>query len=333
MENGKRFWGLHFDFHAQNYDEIGIRTEAEDIERYILAAKPDFIQCDSKGHEGNSSYPTEVGKQADLIKSDNLRVWREVTKKHNVPLYVHYSGVWDKEYVKAHPTEGQKNKSGELTGRISLFGSYLDDCMLPQLKEFVDDYAIDGAWIDGDCWAVERDYSERAMAVLPKDITPIEHNLAMRKAFFEYVLKYVDAIHKHAPKFKITSNWLYTSTTPDKPEIGVDFLSGDLNDQDSVHDVRFASRCTALRGKPWDLMAWGFEWSHHTDKSAVQLMQEAAGTLVLGGGFQVYITQNRDGSARRANIDRIAKVAEFVRKREMLFGKEPIAQAGILFSE
>ncbi len=333
MEKKNRFWGLHFDFHAKNYDEIGIRTEAEDIERYILAAKPDFIQCDSKGHEGNSSYPTKVGKRADLIKSDNLRMWRDVTKKYDIPLYVHYSGVFDEEYVKAHPTEGQRNKDGELTGKISLFGSYLDDCMIPQLKEFADDYGIDGAWIDGDCWAVECDYSERAMAVLPKDITPIEHNLAMRKAFFEYVRKYVDAIHKHAPHFKITSNWLYTVTSPDEPTVDVDFLSGDLNHQDSVHDVRLAARCTALRGKPWDLMAWGFEYTHFVDKPAVQLMQEAAGVLTQGGGFQVYITQNRDGSARRANTDRIAKIAEFVRAREMLFGKEPIAQVGILYSE
>ncbi|MBQ8249207.1 MAG: alpha-L-fucosidase [Clostridia bacterium] len=333
MEKGKRFWGLHFDFHAKNTDEIGIRTEAEDIERYLLAAKPDFIQCDSKGHEGNSSYPTKVGKQAALIKSDNLRVWRDVTKKHDVPLYVHYSGVWDAEYVDAHPDEGQRNKDGELTGRISLFGSYLDDCMIPQLKEFADDYGIDGAWIDGDCWAVQCDYSDRAKAVLGENLTPIEHNIAMRDAFFKYVQTYVDAIHKHAPHFKITSNWIYTPTSPDKPTVDVDFLSGDLSPQDSVHDVRFASRCTALRGKPWDLMAWGFEWTHFTDKPAVQLMQEAAGVLSLGGGFQVYITQNKDGSARRANVDRVAKIAEFVRAREMLFEKEPIAQVGALYSE
>lgn len=69
---------MHFDFYAKNEDELGVRTEAEDIERYLLAAKPDFIQCDSKGHEGNSSYPTKVGKQAALIKLDNLRVWRDV---------------------------------------------------------------------------------------------------------------------------------------------------------------------------------------------------------------------------------------------------------------
>ncbi len=329
----KRFWGLHFDFHAQNTIEIGTRTVPEDIEAYILAAKPDFIQCDSKGHEGNSSYPTKCGKPADLMQGDNLRIWRDVTKKHNLPLYVHYSGVFDDEYVKANPDEGQRNRNGDLTGKISLFGNYLDDRMIPQLKEFADEYEMDGAWIDGDCWAVEQDFSDKAKAALGEDISPIEHNLAMRQAFLDYVKKYVDAIHAHKPGFKITSNWLYSSPTPDRPELDIDFISGDLADTDAVHDVRFAARATALRKKPWDLMAWGFEWPHHTHKPAVMLMHEAAIPLAHGGGFQVYVRQNMDGSAKKVDCSRLKEVAQFVRAREMLYGKEPVAQVGILYSE
>lgn len=332
MEN-KRFWGLHFDFHAKNTIEVGGRTDPKDIEAYIEAAKPDFIQCDSKGHEGNSSYPTKCGKPADLMQGDNLRIWRDVTRKHGLPLYVHYSGVFDDEYVKAHPTEGQRTRDGKLTGKISLFGNYLDDCMIPQLKEFSDDYGMDGAWIDGDCWAVEQDFSDKAKAAIGEELSPIDHNLAMRQAFLDYAKKYIDAIHAHNPDFKITSNWLYSAPTPDRPDVNVDFISGDLSDVDSVHDVRFAARSTALKKKPWDLMAWGFEWSHFTHKPAVMLMQEAAIPLAHGGGFQVYVRQNMDGSARRVDCTRLKEVAEFVRAREMLYGKEPVAQVGILYSE
>ena len=267
------------------------------------------------------------------MQGDNLRIWRDVTKKHDIPLYVHYSGVFDDEYVKAHPSEGQMTRDGKLTGKISLFGSYLDDCMIPQLKEFSDDYEMDGAWIDGDCWAVEQDFSEKAKAALGENLSPVEHNLAMRQAFFDYVKKYIDAIHEHNPDFKITSNWLYSGPTPDRPDINVDFISGDLSDVDSVHDVRFAARATALKKKPWDLMAWGFEWSHFTQKPAVMLMQEAAIPLAHGGGYQVYVGQNMDGSARKIDCTRLKKVAEFVRARENLFGKEPVAQVGLLYSE
>lgn len=57
----ERFFGLHFDFHAGSNNRIGYRTEKEDIKAYIKAAKPDFIQCDCKGHPGYSSYPTKAG--------------------------------------------------------------------------------------------------------------------------------------------------------------------------------------------------------------------------------------------------------------------------------
>ena len=52
MMNRERFWGLHFDFHADDKSRVGERTNSEDIERYILSARPDFILCDCKGHPG-----------------------------------------------------------------------------------------------------------------------------------------------------------------------------------------------------------------------------------------------------------------------------------------
>jgi len=44
-----------------------------------------------------------------------------------------------------------------------VFSSYVDELMIPQLKELRGDYGVDGVWIDGECWAVTPDYSERAL--------------------------------------------------------------------------------------------------------------------------------------------------------------------------
>ena len=332
MKQPERFFGLHFDFHASNDVEIGAEIDPADIERYIIDAKPDFVQCDCKGHPGNSSYPTKVGKRADRLVGDPLRVWRDVTKKHGIPLYVHYSGVWDDAYVDAHPEDAHRDEQGNTTGRISLFSDYAKKLLIPQLKELIAEYEIDGVWIDGDCWAVERDYSEQAVAHLGADLSERAHNRAMHDAFLAYVKEYVDALHDFAPDFKVISNWLYTSYVPEKPRIAVDFISGDYPPQDSAHAARYEGRCIALRQKPWDLMAWGFEWTHLTDKPAVQLMQEAAMVLSLGGGFQVYTPQNADGSARRYQNDRFSQIGAFVRARRMLYGKEPTAQVALLFS-
>ena len=334
MKEHKRFFGLHFDFHAGNDVEIGGNTTAEDIERYILECKPDFIQCDCKGHAGNSSYPTKVpaAKPADKIVADNMRVWSDVAKKHGIPLYVHYSGVWDGEYAKRNLDKIAVQPDNDGNPRfVSLHGDYVHEVLIAQMKELIDEYGISGVWVDGDCWAAYADFSENAPVPLSKDMSRRELNEHTSKAFYKYVQTYADELHAYAPDFKVISNWLYTSYTPDKPTVPIDFISGDFPHNNSVHEARYEGRAIALRGIPWDLMAWGFEWIHRSHKSSVQLMQEAATIVCLGGGFQIYENQNPDGSAKRACYGRYAPVGEFMRKREFLYGLQPTAQVGILF--
>lgn len=331
MEKRKRFFGLHFDFHADNETEIGVRTEPEDIEWYINEAEPDFIQCDCKGHPGNSSYPTKVGKAADKIVNDNLRIWCDTVHKHGIPVYMHYSGVIDEAYTKAHPEEAMREKDGKITDKACLYGEYADKYMIPQIKELIKEYDIDGIWVDGDCWGVVRDYSEKMKEYLYEGISEAEHNRIMREAFFKYAKKYVDELHNFKPDFMVTSNWMYTSYIPVKPTVEIDFISGDYPHQGSVHSARYEGRCIAAQNMPWDLMTWAWEKTHSVDKPAVQLEQEAAAVIMLGGGFQMYIHQNKDGSAKRNRSGRIGEVAEFVKKRRMLFEKKPVAQIGVLY--
>lgn len=332
MKENKRFFGLHFDFHADDEAMIGSRTDPKDIEWYINEARPDFIQCDCKGHPGICSYPSKVGRPAKNLVKDNLRIWCDTVKKHNIPIYVHYSGVEDEAYTTAHPDQATHDKDNNPLSAISLFGNYVHELLIPQFKELISEYGIDGAWIDGDCWAVKRDYSELAKAYLWEGITEAEHNKVMRDAYFRYLKTYVDEIHAFAPDFKIASNWAYSSYIPEEPTINVDFISGDYCDYNSVHIARYESRCIAAHNKPWDLMAWSFEWSHFAEKPAIQLQQEAATTLMMGGGFQMYIQQNHDGSAKRNHSDRLRKIADFVHARRMLFEKKPIAQVAVLYS-
>ena len=335
----ERFFGLHFDFHAGNNVEIGQNTNIEDIEKYIKDAKPDYIQCDCKGHPGNSCYPTKMGKAADKLVADNLRVWVDAAKKNNLPIYMHYSGIWDKEYLNKYPEDAALYLDNDWNiAAVSMFSDYLDKLMIPQLKELITEYDIDGVWVDGDCWAVQRDYSELAKPHLWEGITPEEHDELMKKTFFEYVKKYTDELHAFKPDFRITSNWMYSSYIPEKPEVGIDFLSGDYHSSDSAYSARYEGRCMAAQNMPWDLMAWGFARDGYNtvtgyeDKNAKQLMQEAAVSLSLGGGFQVYIKQNNDGSAIQSNNKRLIELGEFVRDRKLCYRKTPVAQVGVFYS-
>ncbi len=158
-----------------------------------------------------------------------------------------------------------------------------------------------------------------------------------RKQFRNYVQHYADAVHKFNPNFLITSNWAYSSMMPEKVDTDIDFLSGDMATRSYVSNAALEARCLAPQGKPWDLMAWGFtyDWENSLGsyKSAVQLEQEAAHVLSMGGGFQIYYPQNRDASVKTWKIKTMAEVARFCRERQAFtYGAKAVPQIAMLHS-
>jgi len=343
LRRADSFLGIHFDFHAgDDCHEIGQRVTPAMIARIIKLVRPDYLQCDNKGHRGLSSYPTKVGHRAPGFVRDQLRIWRDVTAQHGVALFVHHSGVWDTEAVTRHPAWARRDEKGKPDKKAtSLFGPYADKLLIPQLKELSDVYGVDGAWVDGDCWAAQVDYGARVRQLFGKPVgkpgDPRHHAFAEfnREAFRRYLRHYVDELHRHNPNFQIASNWAFSSLMPEPVTANVDFLSGDFSMQDSVNAARWEGRCLQLQGKPWDLMAWGFagRWEDkcRSTKSAPQLQREAAVVLALGGGFQVYYTQHRDASVAEWQMNVMAEVARFCRSRQRMSHRAtPVPQVGLL---
>ncbi len=341
------FFGLHFDFHAQpDQKNIGENCDPNLIRNLIAEVKPDYIQCDTKGHPGISSYPTKAGNPAPEIKADILKMWRECTEKQDVALYSHYSGVWDNAAAKKHPEWCTVNSKGETSKeKMSVFGPYLDELMIPQLKELALDYKMDGIWVDGDCWGTVPDYSVWAMKkwkektgseTMPKPEEADYPELLefFRQGFRDYVNRYATETKKAAPEFQVASNWMYTSFVPEKAEVNVDFISGDYSPSDSVNTARFEARCIMNQNKPWDLMAWGFniQDGFHVCKTAQQLKQEGAVVIALGGGFQIYNKQLA-GTIQDFIIPNMKAVAEFAREREeWCFKAKAVPDVGVIYS-
>lgn len=350
LRRSDSFFGVHFDLHAsEDITDAGKTLTPEMIDTFLIKVKPDFIQIDCKGHPGISSYPTKVGNHVKGFEKDPLRLWRDVTEKNKVGLYMHYSGVWDAKATQENPDWAIVKANGEKsTQKISFFSPYLDRLMIPQLKELSSEYHVDGAWVDGECWAVEPDYSESAINAwkkesghseiprTPKDQFFSEYIEFTRSLFRAHLKKYVDAIHEFDPKFQITSNWAYSSLMPEKVDVNVDFLSGDVTPQNGVFRSAFEARCLAPQGKPWDLMAWGFSWNGGkmpmSFKSAIQLKQEAAQIMAMGGGVQFYYQQNKDLSLKPWLANILTDIGSFCRERQAFCHKAmAIPQIALLY--
>ncbi len=356
LRRAESFFGLHFDFHATLDDtEIGKTLTDSMLQNLIDAVRPDYLQCDCKGHGGCSSYPTKIGNQAGGFVKDPLRIWRDVTARNGVALYIHYSGLGDNQAVVKHPEWSLIEADGRLCdkrtfGITSYFGPYVDQLLIPQLKELHDEYDVDGVWVDGECWAAFHDYSPAALKAWKEktgyedaprksgDEHWSEYAEFCRQGFRDYFARYVDGIHSYYPKFQIAGNWAYSSFMPEPVEVNVDFISGDFMPKNSLNSARFQGRYLAEQGMPWDLMAWSFRLGGRpgyatTTKSAVQLQQEASEVLALGGGFQVYFQQKRDASIVEWQIPLMKEVAQFCRERQEYCHKaEIIPQVALLYS-
>ena len=347
LRRAESFLGIHFDFHAgPDCTNVGARTTREMIAAIIDRVKPDYIQIDCKGHPGYSSYPTQVGYPAPGIVGDPLRVWRDVTREKGVALFMHYSGVWDGRAVALHPDWAARGADGKPSDRAtSVFGPYVDRLMIPQLRELAGEYGVDGVWVDGDCWATVPDYGETAVKAFCSATGATnapaggdaprwnEWKDFHREAFRRYVRHYVDALKTSHPDFEVISNWAFSDHMPEPVTAGVAALSGDFSPERSVDSARFAGRCLENQGRAWDLMSWSFRRSGHAQKTAIQLQQEAAIVLALGGGYQAYFTQNRDGSVRLEEMPVMADVGAFCRARQPYCHRsQAVPQVALLYS-
>lgn len=266
-------------------------------------------------------------------------------------LYIHFSGIWDDQTAQRHPEWAAVGRDGTPdTQKTSTFGPYADRVLLPQLKEAVSKYDLDGAWVDGECWAVAIDWciaakkrflAENSYAVVPDYPTDPgwkEWLELQRQAFREYVRHYVDEMHKAHPGVQIASNWLYSTLVPEKPDLPVDFLSGDFLGNSPIAGARIEARYLARNGLSWDLMAWGFQYSGSggtgfVHKPAIQLQQEASVVLAQGGGFQIYYQPSRAGHIDARFTRVMERVAQFCSARQTYCWKtETVPQIAVLYS-
>ncbi len=367
-----RYFGLHYDLHANKNDtELGTQATVKNLVPMFKRLGVDFVQTDCKGHPGYTSWFSQVpnASVSPGVKRDALKGWREATQKLNLPLHCHYSGIWDQAAGQKHPDWGAVDAKGNPRGaaigtdgtldtpeRMCPRSPYLDELLIPQLKELIDRYHVNGFWIDGDVWAVEPCYCPRCRTAFAQQTgitTPPETSedahwttwiSFTRQSFEDYVTRYCNAVHAHKPGVLVCSNWLQTFHNPGEPKVPTDWISGDNTWVFGLDGCRCESRFISTRGKPWDVMIWSFYAaqgmgkveSPWTFKPVEMLQQEAALVLSHGGNVQIYENPGglRDGQLVPWRVERLRQVGKFIKARRMLCqNTESVLQVAVLHSE
>ncbi len=335
---------MHYDLHATHDDDnLGAEVTPENLRQQFLLVKPDFVQCDCKGHPGLSSYPTKVGHAAPGIVRDALRIHRQVTRELNIPLIVHYSGIWDDESARRHPEWTMRDPGGKIINQWEAFGmdkpgglmcilsDYVTELLIPQLLELAVDYQVDGIWLDGENWAMHECCCPRCRAEFTRrtgigevPVSRTDPNWKIwrrfhQQIFVEHVTRYTDAVHAAAPDCLVCSNWMYSMRQPGPVEAPVDFLSGDFMSSFGCERAEMEGRYLDGHGLPWNLMAWGFctpnDGIRRQVKHAEGLSQESAEVLSCGGAMLIYADPERSGHLVGWQHRIYAQVGAFVRER------------------
>ena len=348
-----RFSGCTSTFTQRLDKNLGRDASVKQLIEQFEKIKPDFVQCDCKGHPGVTAWPTDVGVRSPGIVKDALAIWREATRRLELPLIMHYSGVYDVAAIANHPDWGRIKSSRETAaaGGDSLdhdhtcpLSDYTEHYMIPQMLELIRKYDIDGFWVDGENWATQPCYCPRCRAEFTRR-TGIEHApegddephwnewLAFtRDLFVEHVDKYAHAIHAEKPSCSVCSNWMYSVRQPDPITAAVDYISGDFSYIWSGRTALIESRFMSNRGLKWDLMAWGFSSYGPMDswefKSVPALCQEAAIVMSAGGAFTIYDTPQPHRQHRRVAHGRAGRRGGVLPRSPEVVPGQPVGQAG-----
>lgn len=336
--------GLHYDMHAQaDAEDVQAAVTHDHLREMWSLIRPDFINVDCKGVHGLTSWPAKSGNAAPgLVRDrDPLRIQREVAREMGIPLVMHYCALWDNRAVTVHPDWAVVLPDGTRNNDVlCLMSPHLDEVMLPELKQLIEDYDVDGFWFDADVWHSLPSYSENYVRAFAKatgiEVPPMsaadpgwaEWVRFHGEVYEERARRIIAFIKELKPECNVWINWAYTYRMPLPISAPVDGLSGDFPFKCGPESIALETRYTATRGLPWNMMAWTFSsyrpfgqpppektpYALHT-KPLRNLCMDAACTIAQGGAVLLYEYLPCTGYLTRWRHERFAQVADFCRER------------------
>ncbi|MDD7310700.1 MAG: hypothetical protein PUG80_09340 [Eubacteriales bacterium] len=305
---------------------------------------------DTKGHPGYTSFFSEYGDVAPGLEVDHLKISREETAKRGILMIAHHSSIWDTRACEQHPEWCVIQKDGTPDPNIMEPNSaYVDQKLIPQLKELAGKYGFDGAWLDGDTWGVKESFrpeiveqflKETGFPCLEDDCSSPSRQ-AFRQFWCDRYMAYMHHLIREVkadyPNFEITISFAFSTLMPMKPIPEMDFLSGDVA---ALSDMRAVSRGFVHQGKPWDVMSWAApDFAPGPDggnvgiaqKNLMRLCREASQVISQGGGYEIVNNMTTKGEIRMSDLPHMAPLSQFVLARKPWnYQSKPLENPAIL---
>lgn len=330
-----------FDFH--NHASVRDMCSAYDPEKWAdklanagVRASSIFVKCGlgysyyRKGEYGIMHPQLPAG--VDMVEEQVDAFHRRGIKATGY-YYTYSSNILPKE----HPEwlfineAGNPDGNPELSGyAMCLVGPFKEQFMIPQIREIVSLYDLDGMFFDGTfakgicyCDDCRRRYkTDTGYELVPSDEPEVrrKYNDWRLAEYRKLRIDICNVIHEVKPDLEVSFNASYVPRQPEIVPDEVDTLMIDVYPYDQLFQGSYHAACFALTGKQFEIMNTAFLdwWGDWGCKPAAAMQLEVAPVLAYGGipwpGFQM----SYDYSVPDAVMGEFNKLFDFVEKREGL---------------
>jgi hypothetical protein len=292
-----------------------------------------FAKC----HFGNSYYDTKVGHKHLALSGDFLREVLDRAHASDIKIIAYYSLGTDEWILKRNPDWYQVDEAGAIRDgngtvwhRPCINSPYREELVLPQVREIVSGYDVDGLFLDIPyiqnhrcfCRYCKRKFKEEFGRELEPTLLKPEPDLVRffaRDSAIRCLKEIRDLAKSIRPDIQIIVNGAWKMGEPlsmnETADIGV-WESQPSSGSYLYHS--FKARWSRLQESPSQIMTVRFTegWGLLTCKTAEQLKYEAATIMANGGIVNIGDQANQDGSLQSSVYDVLADVFSFVEERE-----------------
>lgn len=214
----------------------------------------------------------------------------------------------------------------------------LEGYVWPLLREIIERYQPDSIWFDGlggqadpcyckTCRAQFEQATGKPVPVQATDPGWAEFKVMQRRVYHAFLEKTLAEIHRLSPDCLVTHNGAYTLRMPEKPPVGLGFLSMDYVDHSNM--ISPYSHYLDSTGLPYEIMTEiftanpalgpeeGWTESETIPKPPEQIKQEVAAILANGGRYNLWDVPARSSALVEERFHLMQNVvAPFIRQRE-----------------
>lgn len=342
---------IHWDFDNPAFvANIGASFDPDQFLADLQKGRVRSVQFVAKDIFGHAYYDSKVGIRHPKLHFDMVRALRDACQQGGIRLMLYYSVMVDDYVFRSHPTwrlnDGEQDVMWDACrcGLLCINSPYIDQWVLPQLRELAEGYAPDGFFLDH-VWAwrqppcrcryCREQFSEDVGGSIPgspREPRWAEYHRWIQNRVVALLDECAEVVHEVTPEAVLGANHTCSTESPLPPPENLGYL---IEESSDALSSSFHARYLATTGKPFDVMGTRFagSWGDWSLLPATALKHNFAPILANGGSCWLGDKMYPDGRLEGAAFEVIGEAFEFVEKREpFLRGATPVPYIAVLNS-